>query len=536
MNQHRRRGPHRWERGLQPAQTLMRRLKPALPAVMLASLLLTVGCGDHTHDHATTTPATAPAPPTNRIAVGETVRRNLGITFAKAEYRNVTATIRVPGHFVPLTEATRAWHGPLRGRIEMVARAYQAVKPGYVLYRLDSPAWRELQTRLGDLAAAVTKAEAGVSIALAERAQAERALKALSATVPVHAERAVILDANVKLWSERVSALEAIQQAGGGRALELAEARGRLGDARSARAEGLEHQSEHALEHARVDAALNRQGDAPSRLGAELTAARAAKDSAESAYALALRSAVPLTGLTVEQLLTPYDVPLGEGPAPDSGKVPRWRTIDQLTITADRAGVIDHIAVPTGAWIEEQTLVLTVVDPTKVRFEGQALQSDLTRLRNDQDALITAPPPLGSDPSITGKLVIGPSGDAGSRTVPIAVMPFGAQPWARPGVSTVADITVAGGDEELTIPLAAVGQSELKRLIFRRDPQKPDEVIRLDADLGVSDGTWVVINSGLKAGDEVVVQGVYELVLSSGGGKALTGHFHADGTYHEGKD
>jgi len=95
----------------------------------------------------------------------------------------------------------------------------------------------------------------------------------------------------------------------------------------------------------------------------------------------------------------------------------------------------------------------------------------------------------------------------------------------------VVEIVVAGGDEELAVPVAAVAQDDLKRLLFRRDPKDPDQVIRIDADLGVSDGVWVVVNSGIKDGDEVVLGGVYELALS-GSGAAKGGHFHADGTFH----
>ena len=39
------------------------------------------------------------AAPSNRIDVPESVRRNLGITFAKVEQRSVARTIRVPGRF-----------------------------------------------------------------------------------------------------------------------------------------------------------------------------------------------------------------------------------------------------------------------------------------------------------------------------------------------------------------------------------------------------------------------------------------------------
>jgi multidrug efflux pump subunit AcrA (membrane-fusion protein) len=73
----------------------------------------------------------------------------------------------------------------------------------------------------------------------------------------------------------------------------------------------------------------------------------------------------------------------------------------------------------------------------------------------------------------------------------------------------------------------------LASIIFRRDPKNPDKVIRMEADLGISDGKWVVVNSGLREGDEVVLDGVYELKLAGGGKATGGGHFHADGTYHE---
>lgn len=509
-----------------------RRARRSRQLVLLSCLvsgLLLSACGDHEHGQAEK--PHEPAAATNRIAVGENVRRNLGITYVKAEYRVVSATIRVPGRLVSPPEGVRECRGPLAGRVTPAVAAFQAVKVGDVLYHLDSPAWRERQRELATLAAAVSRAELAVSVALAERAQAERTLAALSANAPLHRERAETLATNEKLWQERVAALDAIQQAGGGRASDLAEARARLATARAERAAAGEHQAEHLLEHARVDAALNRQGDAPSRLGAEIDAARAAKESAQASYALALRAASSFTGHSVDELLAAVEVPLGEALAPDASTVPRWRAIDRLAVRAESAGVVQQVAVSTGAWIEEHTLVLTVVDPTAIRFEGQALQSDLARLRGGQTAVILAPPPGGPDDRLSGRLAISPSADPVSRTVAIAVMPSGTTPWARPGVSTVAEITVAGGDEELAVPLAAVAQDDLKRLLFRRDPKDPDQVIRIDADLGTNDGVWVVVNSGIKDGDEVVLGGVYELALS-GGGAAKGGHFHADGTFH----
>ena len=73
-------------------------------------------------------------------------------------------------------------------------------------------------------------------------------------------------------------------------------------------------------------------------------------------------------------------------------------------------------------------------------------------------------------------------------------------------------------------------------LYFRRDPKDKNKVIRTEADLGLTDGRWVVVASGVKEGDEVVVGGNYQLMLASSGAAPKGGHFHADGTFHEGKD
>jgi hypothetical protein len=75
----------------------------------------------------------------------------------------------------------------------------------------------------------------------------------------------------------------------------------------------------------------------------------------------------------------------------------------------------------------------------------------------------------------------------------------------------------------------------LTPVIFRRDPDDPNVAIKINADLGINDGRWVVVESGLGDGDEVVLDGAYQLMLASSannGGTTRGGHFHADGTFH----
>ena len=117
-------------------------------------------------------------------------------------------------------------------------------------------------------------------------------------------------------------------------------------------------------------------------------------------------------------------------------------------------------------------------------------------------------------------------------------MPREIAPWARAGVSGFLEVTPGGtaGDQPLAIPVQAVARDGLLSIVFRRDPKNPDKVIRLEADLGFDDGRYVEIKSGVRAGDEVVVDGVYQLMVATSGTVQKGGHFHADGTFHEGDD
>ena len=121
------------------------RLSHIARMILCASLAAACGCSrkdaaEPDHDHADT----AAAAPTNRVDITDAVRRNLGVTFAKVETRNVARTLRVPGRFEPMPTARREYRAPLAGRVELLVAQYQRVEPGTPLYRIDAPAWRAI--------------------------------------------------------------------------------------------------------------------------------------------------------------------------------------------------------------------------------------------------------------------------------------------------------------------------------------------------------------------------------------------------------
>ena len=203
---------------------------------------------------------------------------------------------------------------------------------------------------------------------------------------------------------------------------------------------------------------------------------------------------------------------------------------------------MESLELTNGSWADQKSTVMTIVRPDQLRFHASGLQSDLGVLRHGLEARIVPPTPTTSGRAVplqdtmSGALTLGLRGDASDRTVDLFVVPESLSAWARPGVAAQLEIvTDSTAAAELAIPLAAVQKDGLKPIIFRRAPDNPNEAIRLEADLGMNDGRWVAVLSGLRSDDEIVLDGAFQLMLATSGTIQKGGHFHADGTFHEGE-
>lgn len=433
------------------------------------------------------------APQTNRIDVPIAVRRNLGISFVRVERRAVQRTLRAPGRFELQPEATREYRSMMRGRIEWQVRPFDAVEEGTILYTLDSPQWRELQQRLSE-------AEMQVRLGQAR-------LESIGPLLEAHERHHVALQEATDLWASRLSQLEMAGESGAVSADTLTRVRTSLAASRALLAETLEKEAELVTRKA-------------------ITAIELAE--ASERFSLLLASAAAALGVSVGDL---------EMVDPSSRQLrTRWRELELISIRAQSPGVVETFGVTNGGWVEEGGLVVTTVQPGRLQFHARGLQSDLPRLRNGLAARITpvAGDRLYAPGTMEGVLRIGLAAEPQSRTIDLWVVPSVLVDWALPGLVATLEITLDGdAANELAIPLAATIRDGLETVIFRRDPANPDRVIRLVADLGANDGTWVEILSGVKEGDEVVLDGIYQLMLATAGNVSRGGHFHADGTWHD---
>jgi len=313
----------------------------------------------------------------------------------------------------------------------------------------------------------------------------------------------------VEVWTERVRQLEKGQGTGVISAETFAQARGTLAQNRSDLAQVMEKEAE--LEARRVE------------VESELSAARERME-------LLLMNAASLLGIPKAALAT--------RPREASGDPHQlWRNVAKVEVRAAAPGIVESMALTNGSWASETSMVLTTVQPELIRFRAQGLQSDMGRLRDGLPALIVPPKggTIGVQDTMSGTLSLGILANPDERTIEVFVLPERLSGWARPGVAAHLEIVTEGsGSEELAIPLSATIRDGLTTVFFRRNPKNPNEVIRVEGDLGINDGRWVVVKSGVRERDEVVLDGVYQLMLASSAGAQQGGHYDSDGTFHTG--
>jgi multidrug efflux pump subunit AcrA (membrane-fusion protein) len=410
----------------------------------------------------------------NRIEIPPIVRSNLGITFANVERRRVDSTVRVPGVFELQPLARREYRMTLPGEIDLAVDQYERVEPGDLLYRFRSPEWPELQHEI---------------------IVGEQGIESAQATIEVAQARITETEQHLSIMRDRLSA--------------LADAEIRNAEIESQLAE--------------IEASLP-------RLRAELRQSQRTLENAHRTREHALHRASAATGIDESQLSKLIEL--------NGSEVPAYQTIDWIEVRATQTGVVEMLAQTDGSFAAAPSLVLSTVDMSMIRFRALAMQADLARFGDASIARIVPPRVRGikHDDSINATVTIGLEADPAQRTVSMIAISDETRAWMRPGVSAYLEIVVdSTSGPALAIPRAAIVKDGIVHVFFRRDPQDPSKAIRVEADMGVDDGYWVAINSGLSLKDEVVLDGAYELKLASeqSGASQKGGHFHADGSYHE---
>ena len=198
-----------------------------------------------------------------------------------------------------------------------------------------------------------------------------------------------------------------------------------------------------------------------------------------------------------------------------------------ITVRAADDGMVESLIAQDGAWLETGAAALQTVRTHDLRFKALVAASDALRLKNGMPAKVDGH---------HGHVRIGVGDDTG--IVPIYVL-FDKDVHTLAGARSHAECVTDETDEpHIAVPSRCIVSVGLQPTVFIRDAHDAGRFVAVPVTPGVSGGGWTAVE-GLPSGHcEVVSEGAYELKLAlpSAGGSKSAGHFHADGTFHEGED
>lgn len=470
--------------------------------------------------------------PSAWIDLPQSVRKNLNITFASVEERALQSELEFPGVVVAPEEAFSTHSAPVNGRASFVVGIGDSVQEGQKLGEFYPYHLPELRSAIIDTAMLVNDAEANVArleLQAKELADRRKLLELVSGAAGAlqyrRSSAKAALEDEEELRKEQIRQLEELNKAGGGMATQIADARAAMASTHSAIREAEAEVAESELEIARIkveirdlegEISLNAQELASARTGLQLVQGRHLNALLECSKAL----------FTDISTLTELDA---------SG-VPGWQRVDRGALMASQAGVITE-RVSDGTLVEEGQPLLQLRVSRRMVVQFSLPQSGANTLSAGMMAHVSPASGAGINSALNATLRGGVVQDSSARGMVTRYAAMAdaheAPTWWQPGaLVAVRVVTEQSSPTSTVIPADCLIQDGLELVYFLRDPENPDRVMRQVADVGMRTPHFVELKSGVMAGYEVVLQGVYELKLSRQGAAAAGGHFHADGTWH----
>ncbi len=183
---------------------------------------------------------------------------------------------------------------------------------------------------------------------------------------------------------------------------------------------------------------------------------------------------------------------------------------DLTRLVAPVSGQVSHLSVKPGSLVGEQGLIVTLVDPDRLKLAEEVTGDEAGELRNGNLAEITSPELPGViAPAKVTRVEPLPGGAMGGHVIEIAFVDT--RRIFRPGMAVDAVIVSDVRDEVLLIPRAAIAAENKRPSVFKVDTGR---ALRQKVTLGREIDDRVEVTEGLTDRDWVIVD--YPKNLHSG--------------------
>ena len=190
-----------------------------------------------------------------------------------------------------------------------------------------------------------------------------------------------------------------------------------------------------------------------------------------------------------------------------------------VALQAPIAGVIVAVHATVGEHVQTETPVFSLLNTETVLIEAQLPEADLARLGSSYRAIYETSAAPGTfvpllSPEGTGRLVVvGTTVDAKTRTVPLVYEVPNPDGHLRIGMALTVYLETAHVAEALAVPVSALVEEDGRAVAF---VQVSGETFhKRELTVGVQDGAFVQVLTGLSAGERVVTKGAYAIRLAS---------------------
>ncbi len=184
-------------------------------------------------------------------------------------------------------------------------------------------------------------------------------------------------------------------------------------------------------------------------------------------------------------------------------------------LTSPVTGIINEIKATSGQQVESGTEILSLANLSIVLLEAQVFEKDLPLVRESTRASFTASALSGEVYTIgtadgDGRLVsVGQTVNEQTRTVAVIYEVKNPANRLRDGMFVEMTIDTTGNTQVLAVPKAAVVTEEGQSFVFVFDGGETFE--KRAVALGTEGADFYEIKSGLKEGERVVTEGIYQL-------------------------
>ncbi len=186
-----------------------------------------------------------------------------------------------------------------------------------------------------------------------------------------------------------------------------------------------------------------------------------------------------------------------------------------FALTAPTTGIINEINVTSGQQVDVGTQIVSIINLSKVLIEAQVFERDLPVVRDSSRASFTNAALSGEVYTIgtvdgDGRLVsVGQVVNQQTRTVPILYEMKNPLGRLKDGMFVDVTIDTTGNREVLAVPKQAVVTEQGQTFVFVFDGGETFE--KRPVALAAEGADFYEIKTGLKEGERVVTEGIYQL-------------------------